>query len=120
MIGILLVTLPYFGCAGDALSDSVASKRHALVTRIIDYLSTTNQSDTTKRFDISFIGGPYYSTEKKLGLGIVAAGLYRRHPQDSLTSQLNLYIDASSPATTSLAQMAFCLSDRYGIDSSMT
>ncbi len=95
LIGILLVTLPYFGCAGDALSDSVASKRHALVTRIIDYFSTTNQSDTTKRFDISFIGGPYYSTEKKLGLGIVAAGLYRRHSQDSLTSQLNLYIDAS-------------------------
>lgn len=87
--------LPSAAFADAAEGDSIQQKRRGLISRIIDYISKTNQPDTTKKFDISFLGGPYYSSENKLGIGLVAAGLYRRNPQDSLTSQVNLYGNAS-------------------------
>ncbi|MBD5355392.1 MAG: BamA/TamA family outer membrane protein [Bacteroides sp.] len=64
-----------------------------MIDRIITYLSESNCPDTTKRLDISFLGGPFYTRESKLGLGIVAAGLYRKNPADTtkLGSQINLY-----------------------------
>lgn len=95
LIVIFLLTFSCSGFAKEAASDSASSVHLGLVKRIVDYISNTNQPDTTKKFDISFIGGPYYSSEKKLGVGIVAAGLYHCHPQDSLASQVDLYIDVS-------------------------
>ena len=37
-----------------------------------------------RNFDFSIIGGPHYSTDTKLGLGLVAAGLYRADRSDML------------------------------------
>lgn len=60
-----------------AAADSTAAKK-GFVSRIIDYFGNANKpKDDPRKFDISFIGGPYYSDEVKLALGIVASGSYR-------------------------------------------
>lgn len=68
-------------------------KKTGMIDRIITYLSETNRPDTTKQLDISFLGGPFYTRESKLGLGLIAAGLYNRNPADTtqLAGQINLY-----------------------------
>lgn len=58
------------------LRDTV-QKHKGLFTRIIDYFDDANKDKPEKKFDMNFIGGPYYSSDMKLGLGFVGAGLYR-------------------------------------------
>ncbi|MEC4113014.1 BamA/TamA family outer membrane protein [Myroides pelagicus] len=58
------------------VSDSLASKKK-FTERIISYFEEAKKDKSNKKFDISFIGGPSYSVDTKLGLGIVASGLYR-------------------------------------------
>lgn len=41
------------------------------------YFTESNQVKEYKKFDFSIIGGPHFSSDTKLGLGIVASGLYR-------------------------------------------
>ncbi|MDE6332701.1 MAG: outer membrane protein assembly factor, partial [Muribaculaceae bacterium] len=45
-----------------------------------------------------FIGGPYYSSDTKFGIGLVAAGLYRCNGADSLLpkSNVSLYLKATT------------------------
>lgn len=80
------------------VSDTLpANPRPNLINRVINYFSESNVPDTTKKFDISFIGGPSYSSETKLSLGMIAAGVYRKNPADtaSLPNQVNIYANAS-------------------------
>ena len=56
--------------------DSV--KKNGFFRRIYRYFEGANEDKTlTKKIDFSVIGGPHYSSDSKLGLGLVAAGLYR-------------------------------------------
>lgn len=50
------------------------------------------------KFDFSIIGGPHYSSDTKLGLGLVAAGLYRTDRNDTILppSNISLYGDVST------------------------
>ena len=57
-------------------SDSVAVKR-SFFKKFLDYFNDANKEKKNKKFDFSVIGGPHYSSDTKLGLGLVAAGLYR-------------------------------------------
>lgn len=68
-------------------------KRPGFFKRFFDYFGKANKPDTTKRFDISFIGGPSYSQESSFGIGLVAAGIYKKNPKDTteFTGQVNLY-----------------------------
>lgn len=68
------------------------------VNRILDYFNDSNKNKKHKRFDFSVIGGPHYASDTKFGLGLVAAGLYRTDPNDSILSPSNvsLYGDVSS------------------------
>lgn len=51
--------------------------------KFYNYFKSANVDKTlTKKFDFSVIGGPHYSSDVKLGLGIVAAGLYRIDRKD--------------------------------------
>lgn len=50
--------------------------------RIATYFEEAQKDKTQSKFDISFIGGPSYSVETKLGLGMMASGLYRIDKQD--------------------------------------
>lgn len=70
--------------------------RHDLVSVIADYIASANDPRPNKKFDFSVIGGPYYSSDTKFGIGLVAAGIMRRRESDSLPSgQVDLYGDIS-------------------------
>lgn len=77
--------------------DSVVKKRN-IIDRVIDYFEHSNDGRSDGRFDVSFIGGPHYSSDTKLGIGMVAAGAYSSAPGDSLTplSNVSLYGDVST------------------------
>lgn len=68
------------------------------VNWILDYFNDSNKNKKHKRFDFSVIGGPHYASDTKFGLGLVAAGLYRTDPNDSILppSNVSLYGDVSS------------------------
>lgn len=72
--------------------------KRGFMTRFLDYFNDANKEKKNKRFDFSIIGGPHYSTDTKLGLGLVAAGLYRSDPTDSLSapSNVSLFGDVST------------------------
>lgn len=79
------------------VGDSVAVHRNML-GKILDYFKDTNKQKPEKKFDFSVIGGPHYSSDTKLGLGLVAAGIYRTDRSDSVTmpSNVSLYGDVST------------------------
>ena len=85
------------------LSDSVVSpvvkKKKPFFRRIIDYFGESSRDKTfEKKIDFTFIGGPNYSKETELGLGLMAAGLYRLDRTDSITSpsDVSIYATAST------------------------
>lgn len=55
--------------------------------KINEYFKRSNEEVKPGKFDITFIGGPHYSAEKKFGIGIMAAGVYR---PDTLTPTSNV------------------------------
>ena len=73
-------------------------KKKSLITRFLDYFNDANKNKKHKKFDFSIIGGPHYSTDTKLGLGLVAAGLYRTNPNDTILppSNVSLFGDVST------------------------
>ncbi len=73
------------------------STKRDLVQIIADYIGSANKPRPAKKFDFSIIGGPYYTSDTKLGIGIVAAGVFRKDLNDTITppSQLNIYGDVS-------------------------
>lgn len=97
LIVMLILYLPMLCFSENKDTIIKQSERPGLLTRIIDYFSQTNQPDTTKSLDISFLGGPYYTNETKLGIGMVAAGIYRGPAGNSISDggQINLYGDIS-------------------------
>ena len=76
----------------------VVKKPEGIVSRIIRYFNESNKPRRTKGFAVSFIGGPYYSSDTKFGIGLVAAGLYRTSACDSLLppSEAALYMNATT------------------------
>lgn len=72
-----------------------AEKRN-LIQRIIDYISSTNDVHPEKKLDISFIGGPNYSSSTSLSLAVIAAGLYRGGPLETTPlSEMSVYAQGS-------------------------
>lgn len=69
------------------VKDTVQKK--SVWKKIYGYFANANKT-SDKKFDISLIGGPHYSTDTKLGLGMVAAGVYNTHRGDSLTPDSNV------------------------------
>lgn len=96
-IASLLILLPVGAVENpDNPTDSI--KHRGFITRLLDYFNDANKEKKDKRFDFSIIGGPHYSTDTKLGLGLVAAGLYRSDPNDTLQppSNVSLFGDVST------------------------
>lgn len=77
--------------------DSTLQKR-SFFQKFLDYFNDANKNKEQKRFDFSIIGGPHYSTDTKLGLGLVAAGLYRTERNDTILppSNVSLFGDIST------------------------
>jgi len=68
--------------AADSMSGDSTVKK-GFFHRFYNYFKSANVDKTlTKKFDFSIIGGPHYSSDIKLGLGLVAAGLYRVDRKD--------------------------------------
>lgn len=85
--------------------DSVATvaadttvRKKGFINKILAYFNDANKTDYSKKFDFSIIGGPHYSTDTKLGLGLVAAGLYRTDRNDTILppSNMSLFGDVST------------------------
>ena len=90
-----VTSLQAFAC--DTTQVKPQEKKKSLITRFLDYFNDANKKND-KRFDFSIIGGPHYATDTKLGLGLVAAGIYRSDPADSLLlpSNVSLFGDVST------------------------
>lgn len=77
------------------VADTV-TKRPSFVRRIIDYFGKSTIDRTfEKKIDFTFAGGPSYSKNTSLGLGLLAAGLYRVDRTDSVTQPSDISIFAS-------------------------
>ena len=55
--------------------DSTVQKR-TFFKKFLDYFNDANKDKNHKKFDFSIIGGPHYSTDTKLGLGLVGSGAF--------------------------------------------
>ena len=65
-------------------------KRDNFWRRFYRYFSESNEVKEEKRFDFSIIGGPHFSNDTKLGIGMVASGLYRIDRSDTTISPSNV------------------------------
>lgn len=106
---------------GDVVSDTAAVRpNHGIINRIINYFSESNKKPIGRKMDFSLIGGPFYSSDSKFGIGIVAAGAYSTAPDDSLTCPSDMAL--SFKATTavhfelSLEGVHVFPHDRYRLD----
>lgn len=80
------------GLVLDSLSSSssdTVTKRN-IFQRIYKYFQDSNEPKDYKKFDFSIIGGPHYSDDTKLGLGLVASGLFRIDKNDLTLSPSNI------------------------------
>lgn len=91
------------GQAGMVTAQTSDKESQNIIRKFIRYFEEANRPHPEKTLDISFIGGPHYSTESGLGIGIVGSGLYytRRDqsgkPTDNTpVSQLSLKFDIST------------------------
>ncbi len=72
--------------------DTVKVEKKNLFKRIYEYFEKSNEVNPDKRFDFSIIGGPHYSSDTKLGLGLVASGLFRVDRNDLTMSPSNVSV----------------------------
>lgn len=72
--------------------------RNSIFQRIYRYFMESNETREEKKFDFSIIGGPHFASDTKLGLGIVASGLYRtdRKNLSIQPSNISLYGDITT------------------------
>lgn len=71
-------------------------QKKGFLRRVVDYFGQSTEDHTfDKKIDITFAGGPSYSKTTKLGLGVLAAGLYRLDRTDSITPPSDISIFAN-------------------------
>ena len=99
-------------------------KRPGLFTRIINYFGDANKEKPEKKFDVNFRGGPYYSSDMKLGLGLVGAGMYRMNgcSKEMQPSNVSLFGSVSTVGFYMLGIRGNNLfpKDRYRLNYSMS
>lgn len=77
--------------ATNSSTDTTTSK-NGFFHRFYRYFADANKEKEEKRFDFSVIGGPHFSSDTKLGLGLVASGLFRIDRNDKSISPSNISI----------------------------
>ena len=58
-------------------AEMVPPKKRNIIHRFLDYFGNANKEHPEKKFDVSFIGGPFYNSALGVGIGVVGSGLYR-------------------------------------------
>ena len=96
-----MLIIPFAGRAsdhGDPLQADTVPQRKNIIDRLLDYFAESNKPDYSKGLDVSFIGGPHYASDTKLGIGLVAAGNYLADRSDTsaIPSNVSLYSDIST------------------------
>lgn len=122
--GLLISLIPVSSFAHNDTAinaDTTAQvEKEGIVHRVVRYFKESNERKIGKKIDFSIIGGPHYSSDTKLGLGLVAAGLYRTNLADSLItpSNLSIYADISSVGFALIGVKGYHIfpSDRYRLN----
>lgn len=79
-----------------SVADTALVGRPSFFRRVVDYFDKSTVDRTfEKKIDFTFAGGPSYSKNTSLGIGVLAAGLYRVDRTDSLTPPSDISIFAS-------------------------
>ena len=83
--------------------------RKGIIGKVVRYFDDTNKPTKAKKFDFSVIGGPYYSSDTKFGIGLVAAGLYRADTTDTVTppSDVSIYAKATTSMMFTLGAVSY-------------
>lgn len=69
------------------LAQQSSARKKPFLQRVVDYFGGSTVDRTfEKKIDVTFAGGPSYSKNTSLGIGVLAAGLYRIDRTDSVTS----------------------------------
>lgn len=71
--------------APDSVPTARVRKSWNPITWALDYLDSTNKPKENKKLDFSILGGPYYSSDTKFGVGLLAMLEYRTNLADTLT-----------------------------------
>lgn len=72
-------------------------QKRSFLRRVVDYFGESSEDKTfEKRIDFTFAGGPSYSPTTSLGIGVLAAGLFRIDRTDSVTPPSDISIFASA------------------------
>ena len=75
-------------------------RKKSFLKRIVDYFGESTTDRTfDKKIDFTFAGGPSYSKSTSLGIGVLAAGLYRLDRTDSITSPADVSVFATVSIT---------------------
>lgn len=121
---LILTVAPLFVVQAEENNDSVSAKK-GLIGRIIDYFGKANVEHPERGFDISFIGGPHYSSESGFGIGLVGAGKYYTARDssgmpDSLTppSEVALKLDVTTGQLYKIGAEGYTVfpNDRYRLN----
>ena len=81
-----------------AVADTARTQwyENGLIGKVYRYFKNSNKQ-RKKNFDISFIGGPHYSSEEGFGIGLAASGIYSAGGlQDTITPLSNITLKADA------------------------
>ncbi|MCM1075779.1 MAG: BamA/TamA family outer membrane protein [Bacteroides sp.] len=81
--------------AADSVSLSDGCNKGNVVSRVIEYFHQSNKKALTRRPDFAPLGGPFYTSEKGFGIGLVIAGDYSTCPSDTLLPTSNVSLTGS-------------------------
>lgn len=97
LTGIIVLTMLSGALSLHAETSDGETKGKNFIEKILAYFDDSNKEKENKKFDFSIIGGPHYSSDTQLGLGLVAAGLYRNNNDTLLPpSNVSIYSDVST------------------------
>ena len=82
---------------GNHLCDTVAeTPKKSIIQKVIDYFSDSNDEPEPGEFDVSFLGGPSYSSATSVELAVIAAGIYRSGPRETTPlSEVDVFAEGS-------------------------
>lgn len=81
--------------AADSSTVTVPEKKGNIVSRVIEYFHQSNKRKLTRRPNFAPLGGPFYTSEKGFGIGLIIAGDYSTCPSDTLLPTSNVSLTGS-------------------------
>lgn len=77
---------------GDSVAVNPIPKKRNIFQKFVHYFGDANKKAPTRKPNFSFIGGPHYSSDTELGLGVVGAGVYTTDETDPYLQPSNISI----------------------------